>query len=86
MRKKMKNTKSWWKRSVRQAHAWSMSRRKAIAALAPVTGVYQEFPYGDIGKETGRLWNVYSEQWARGKMSAKEFLSTFEKEANAVLK
>jgi multiple sugar transport system substrate-binding protein len=59
---------------------------KAIAALAPVTGVYQEFPYGDKGKETGRLWNVYSEQWARGKMSAKDFLSTFEKEANAVLK
>ena len=57
----------------------------AIAALAPVTGVYQEYPYGDKGKEVARSWNALSEQWVRGKLTSQEFLAAFEKEANAIL-
>lgn len=58
---------------------------KAIAALASTAGVYKEYPDGEKGTEVRRIWYALSEQWIRGKMDAKAFLSQFEKEANAVL-
>ena len=59
---------------------------KAIAELAPVVGVYQDYPYGDKGAEVRRIWYTLSEQWVRGKLGAAEFLSQFEAEANKALK
>jgi hypothetical protein len=58
---------------------------QAIAALAPIVGVYQEYPHGDKGKEVRRSWSSLSEQWVRGNLTSQEFLSAFEKEANAIL-
>jgi ABC-type glycerol-3-phosphate transport system substrate-binding protein len=59
---------------------------KAIAKLSATAGSYKEYPDGEKGAEVRRLWNTYSEQWVRGKLSAKEFLATFETEANKVLR